>query len=37
VTWEMIVNTMKKNSVSVTNLFINAIPEIQKYDDVCSA
>jgi len=37
VTWEMIVNTMKKNSDSVINLFMNAIPEIQKYDDVCSA
>jgi 5'-methylthioadenosine phosphorylase len=36
VTWEMIVNTMKKNSNSVINLFMNTIPKIQMYDDVCS-
>jgi len=37
VTWEMIVNTMKKNSDSVINLFVNMLPKIQMYDDVCTA
>ena len=37
VTWEMIVNTMKKNSDSVINLFMNVIPKIQEYNDVCSS
>lgn len=37
VTWEMIVNTMKKNSDTVIKLFMNVIPEIAMYDDVCSA
>jgi 5'-methylthioadenosine phosphorylase len=36
VTWEMIVDTMKKNSDSVIKLFMSVIPEIQMYDDVCS-
>jgi len=37
VTWEMIVNTMKKNSDSVITLFMNVIPKIQLYEDVCNA
>lgn len=37
VTWEMIVNTMKKNSDSVINLFVNMLPKIQMYEDVCTA
>lgn len=36
VTWEMIVNTMKKNSESVITLFLNVIPKVQLYDDVCN-
>lgn len=35
VTWEMIVETMQKNANSVINLFLNAIPKIKEYDDVC--
>lgn len=35
VTWEMIMNTMKKNAASVINIFLKAIPEITKYHDVC--
>jgi len=35
VTWEMIVETMKKNADSVINLFLNVIPKIKEYDDVC--
>ncbi|MGW8286739.1 MAG: S-methyl-5'-thioadenosine phosphorylase [Desulfobulbales bacterium] len=37
VTWEMIVNTMKKNSDSVINLFVNMLPKIQMYEDACTA
>jgi len=35
VTWEMIVETMKKNADSVINLFLNVIPKIKEYDDIC--
>jgi 5'-methylthioadenosine phosphorylase len=35
VTWEMIMETMKKNADSVINLFLNVIPKIKEYDDVC--
>ncbi len=35
VTWEMIVNVMKKNADNVINLFRNVIPEIKEYDDIC--
>jgi 5'-methylthioadenosine phosphorylase len=35
VTWEMIVETMKKNAASVINLFLNVIPKIKEHDDVC--
>jgi 5'-methylthioadenosine phosphorylase len=35
VTWEMIVTTMKKNAANVINLFMEAIPKIQEYDDIC--
>lgn len=35
VTWEIIVETMQKNANSVITLFLNAIPKITAYDDVC--
>lgn len=35
VTWEMIVETMQKNANSVIDLFLNAIPKIKEYDDIC--
>jgi 5'-methylthioadenosine phosphorylase len=35
VTWEMIVETMKKNADNVINLFLNVIPKIKEYDDIC--
>jgi 5'-methylthioadenosine phosphorylase len=35
VTWEMIVATMKNNSHNVINLFMQTIPQIAHYDDVC--
>lgn len=36
VTWEMILETMRNNADRVINLFINVIPKIKEYDDVCS-
>ncbi|MDF1577505.1 MAG: S-methyl-5'-thioadenosine phosphorylase [Desulfobulbales bacterium] len=36
VTWEMIVATMKRNSDRVIRLFMDVIPKIREYDDVCS-
>jgi 5'-methylthioadenosine phosphorylase len=36
VTWEMIVETMKKNADNVINLFLNVIPKIKEYDDICA-
>ncbi len=36
VTWEMIVETMKKNSSNVIDLFLNVIPKIKEYDDICN-
>jgi 5'-methylthioadenosine phosphorylase len=35
VTWEMILETMQKNSNSVIKLFLDVIPQIEEYDDVC--
>jgi 5'-methylthioadenosine phosphorylase len=35
VTWEMIVGTMKKNAENVIRLFLNVIPKIKEYDDIC--
>ena len=35
VTWEMILETMRKNADSVLNLFLHVIPKIEEYDDVC--
>lgn len=35
VTWEMIVETMKKNSDNVIKLFLDVIPKIEAYDDLC--
>lgn len=35
VTWEMIVETMKKNADSVINLFLAVIPQIREYEDIC--
>ena len=36
VTWEMILETMKKNSDRVIRLFLDVIPKITEYDDICS-
>ncbi|MCA1765197.1 MAG: S-methyl-5'-thioadenosine phosphorylase [Desulfobulbaceae bacterium] len=36
VTWEMIVATMQRNSSRVIRLFMDVIPRIEAYDDVCS-
>lgn len=35
VTWEMIKETMGRNAHNVINLFLNAIPRIEGYDDIC--
>ena len=35
VTWEMILETMQKNSDSVIKLFLDVIPQIEEFDDVC--
>lgn len=35
VTWEMIVDVMKKNADNVIKLFIDAIPKIKEYGDIC--
>jgi 5'-methylthioadenosine phosphorylase len=35
VTWQMIKETMGKNSGNVIRLFINAIPKIKEYEDIC--
>ncbi|MBI5740431.1 MAG: S-methyl-5'-thioadenosine phosphorylase [Nitrospirae bacterium] len=35
VTWEMILSTMKKNADNVINLFLNVIPKLRAYDDMC--
>ena len=35
VTWEMILETMKNNSDSVIKLFLDVIPRIKEYNDVC--
>ncbi|RJQ13508.1 MAG: S-methyl-5'-thioadenosine phosphorylase [Nitrospiraceae bacterium] len=36
VTWEMILNTMKKNAGNVINLFLDVIPKIKAYEDHCT-
>jgi 5'-methylthioadenosine phosphorylase len=35
VTWEMILNTMKKNADNVIKLFLHVIPKLKVYDDIC--
>lgn len=35
VTWDMILETMKKNADTVINLFMDVIPKIREYDDTC--
>lgn len=35
VTWEMIVAVMKKNADNVINLFLNVIPQLKAYEDIC--
>ncbi len=35
VTWEMVIATMKKNADSVIQLFLNTIPKITEFEDVC--
>ncbi len=35
VTWDMIVQTMKKNAENVIRLFLDVIPKIKDYDDIC--
>jgi 5'-methylthioadenosine phosphorylase len=35
VTWEMIKATMEKNAGKVIKLFLNVIPKIKEYDDIC--
>jgi len=35
VTWDMILATMKKNSENVIKLFLDVIPKIKEYADVC--
>lgn len=35
VTWDMIVQTMKRNAENVIRLFLDVIPRIKEYDDVC--
>lgn len=37
VTWEMIVETMKKNSGNVIKLFLDVIPKIREYEDICNS
>ncbi len=37
VTWEMIVKTMKENAGNVITLFLDVIPKIKKYEDICSS
>jgi 5'-methylthioadenosine phosphorylase len=36
VTWEMIVETMRKNADSVLRLFLDVMGKIKQYDDVCN-
>jgi 5'-methylthioadenosine phosphorylase len=35
VTWDMIVQTMKKNAENVIRLFLDVIPKIKDYEDIC--
>ncbi len=36
VTWEMILETMQQNADKVIKLFLDVIPKIEAYDDVCA-
>ena len=36
VTWEMIVATMEKNAQNVIDLFLEVIPELEEYADICN-
>jgi len=36
VTWEMIVKTMKENAGNVIKLFLDVIPKIKEYEDICN-
>lgn len=36
VTWEMIKATMEKNAHNVINLFLNVIPKMKEYEDICT-
>ncbi|MBI4686780.1 MAG: S-methyl-5'-thioadenosine phosphorylase [Nitrospirae bacterium] len=35
VTWDMILETMKKNASNVIKLFLDVIPKLKEYDDIC--
>jgi len=35
VTWEMIVSVMKENASNVIRLFLDVIPRIKEYEDIC--
>lgn len=35
VTWEMILETMRKNADNVIKLILHVIPKIKEYDDIC--
>jgi len=35
VTWEMIMDTMRANAGNVIELFLDVIPKIKEYDDIC--
>ena len=35
VTWEMILETMKKNAGNVIKLFLDVISKLKEFDDVC--
>jgi 5'-methylthioadenosine phosphorylase len=35
VTWEMIMETMKRNADNVIRLFLSVIPRIREYNDIC--
>jgi 5'-methylthioadenosine phosphorylase len=37
VTWEMIVEMMKNNAGNVINLFLDVIPKIREYEDICNS
>lgn len=37
VTWEMILKTMQKNADSVIRLFLDVIPKMKEYSDICNS